>query len=142
MFYILYFFRSLQEKFLLVKGELDVPVQFVQANLQYLFVVIRKARGKRNEDKQVWEHLDDRDPLKNRNLVIPKTNLKEGGKFYLKYFLIGYPNIMFLSRVPLPIPTQIYDLNVIFLLVCNHHLLGRRYSGILLYLYIYIYIYI
>ena len=80
-FCILYFFRPLQEKLLLVKGELGVPVQFDQTNLEYKFVVIRKARGKEKKDEYVWEHLKDQAISKNRNLVIPKTKLKEGGKF-------------------------------------------------------------
>ena len=80
MWYFSYFFRVLQDNFLLVRGELKVPVDFVRCKVAYKYVLFQKARGSKEEDLFFHEHLIKWSHLTNRCLDIPETKRKAGSE--------------------------------------------------------------
>ena len=76
----MYFFRVLQENFLLIRGELKVPVHYVNHKVGYKYIVVKKTREGKEKDKYVWERLMDHGVHVNRCLDIPEKNRKSGGK--------------------------------------------------------------
>lgn len=72
-------FRNLDNDFLLVRGELQVPFGLVSGNVSYKYIVFRMGREKRGEGKYLWERIVDAGPYKNRRLCIPKDRCHVGG---------------------------------------------------------------
>ena len=77
---ILCFFRVLQEDFLLVSGELKVPVDHINCKVGYKYVVLKETRDSKKKFKYQWEHLINHRYDVNRCLDIPKKKQKPGGK--------------------------------------------------------------
>ena len=71
--------RNLDNDFLLVRGELQVPFGLVSGNVPYKYVVLRMGREKGEEEKHLWERIVHAGPYKNRCLCIPKDRCHIGG---------------------------------------------------------------
>ena len=75
----LFLFSNLDNDFLLVKGELQVPFGLVSGNVSYKYLVLRMGREKGEEEKHLWERIVHAGPYKNRCLCIPKERCHIGG---------------------------------------------------------------
>ena len=81
--------RKLQRDFILITGELVVPVSFVQGSIQYKYIVVKKG-----EKDCSWERLVGHDVKANRCLNIPRRTLETSGKF-ITTLLLKYSHILF-----------------------------------------------
>ena len=72
-------FRNLDNDFLLVRGELQVPFDLVSKDVPYKYIVLRMGRERGEEGKYLWEHIVHAGPYKNRCLCIPKDRCHIGG---------------------------------------------------------------
>lgn len=77
----------MENEFILVGAQLDLPVEYASRKLRYKYIV----RKENKKDKYMWEHLEGFGVKCNRSLQIPKARRESGGNYIfvlnkLKFF--------------------------------------------------------
>ena len=80
---LLHFFSSLKDGFILMKGKLEVPVDYVRRRvLEYKYVVFQMRE---NNWYGYYEYLLNQPVFTNRCMRIPEMKVNAGGKCFYKF---------------------------------------------------------